>query len=108
MSGTVAGHQEGDCQVGDLLGHLEASPEVYRPGWWGVLPGSPPHFPIQLLCSPNLPLSVPQQPVHLLCLLLDLPGAVNMLTSQLPACHHPLQAIRVIVQEFSLRFWGEW
>lgn len=49
-----------------------------------------------------LPLSwslfVPQQPVH--SLFSDLPGAVNILTFQLPTCHHPSQAIRVTVQGF--------
>lgn len=43
-------------------------------------------------------LSFPPQPVHPLCS--ALPGAVNMLTSQLPTCHHPSQAITVTMQGF--------
>lgn len=41
-------------------------------------------------------LSFPLQPVHPLCSALL--GAVNMLTSQLPTCHHPSQAITVTVR----------
>ena len=52
-------------------------------------------------------LSTPQKLVHLLCSS-HLPGAVSILTFQLPTCHHPSQAIRIIVQEFPPRFWDEW
>lgn len=43
-------------------------------------------------------LSIPRQPVH--SLFSDLPGAVNILTFQVPTCHHPSQAIRIAVQGF--------
>lgn len=94
--------------MGDLLGRREASPEVYRPGWQGC---SRVHRPTPTPSYCAVPTSLPPFPNSLstsCACSLDLPGAVNMLTSQLPTCHHPSQAIRVIVQEFPLRFWGEW
>ena len=93
--------------MGGLLGHLEASPEVYRPGWWGCFWVHRPTSPSSYYAVPT---SLPPFPSSLstsCACSLELPGAVNMLTSQLPTCHHPSQAIRVRVQEFPLRFWGE-
>ena len=71
----------------------QAPPSVHR----SAVPASPP------LRS----LSVPAQLVH--CLLSsDLPGAVNVLTFQLPTYHHLSQVIRVMALGFPPRFWAEW
>lgn len=78
--------------------------------WWGVLKpaqrcaglsgsglwGSPPcssHCELPASLPLRRSLSTPPELVHH-------PGVVNMLTFQLPTCHHPSQAIRIIVQEF--------
>lgn len=99
ISGTMAGLQETDCCVGNMLG-------VVKPAW-GVQGDGGRAAGFTLCCShctvPGwLPLcrslSIPRQPVH--SLFSDLPGAVNILTFQVPTCHHPSQAIRIAVQGF--------
>lgn len=69
-------------------------------GLWGSPPCSS-HCALPASLPLRRSLSTPQKLVHL-------PGVVNMLTFQLPTCHHPSQAIRIIVQEFPPRLWDEW